>query len=68
MPFYIRRKASQGWMPGLESARNWEHTIPMTTLPNTGELWTVREDLRSNWSPDRKFVDGRIEERNLGET
>jgi Uma2 family endonuclease len=39
----------------------------MATQPNTGELWTVREYLRTSWSPDREFVDGRIEERNLGE-
>jgi len=39
----------------------------MATLPNTEELWTVREYLRTTWSPDREFVDGRIEERNLGE-
>ena len=46
---------------GLED--NWG----MATLPNTEELWTVREYLRTSWSPDREFVDGRIEERNLGE-
>ena len=39
----------------------------MATLPNTEELWTVREYLRTSWSPDREFVDGRIEERNSGE-
>ncbi len=39
----------------------------MVTLPNTEELWTVREYLRTSWSPDREFVEGRIEERNLGE-
>jgi Uma2 family endonuclease len=39
----------------------------MATLPNLEELWTVREYLRTSWSPDREFVDGRIEERNLGE-
>ncbi len=39
----------------------------MATLPNTEELWTVREYLRTSWSPDREFVDGHIEERNLGE-
>jgi Uma2 family endonuclease len=39
----------------------------MATLPNSDELWTVREYLRTSWSPDREFVDGRIEERNLGE-
>ncbi len=39
----------------------------MATLPNTEEPWTVREYLRTSWSPDREFVDGRIEERNLGE-
>ena len=39
----------------------------MATSPNTEDLWTVREYLRTTWSPDREFVDGRIEERNLGE-
>jgi Uma2 family endonuclease len=39
----------------------------MATLPNTEELWTVREYLRTSWSPDREYVDGRIEERNFGE-
>jgi Uma2 family endonuclease len=39
----------------------------MATLPNTEELWTVREYLRTSWSPDRELVDGHIEERNLGE-
>jgi Uma2 family endonuclease len=39
----------------------------MATLPIPEEPWTVREYLRTSWSPDREFVDGRIEERNLGE-
>ena len=39
----------------------------MATLPNSEELWTVREYLRTTWIPDREFVDGRIEQRNLGE-
>jgi Uma2 family endonuclease len=39
----------------------------MATLPISEELWTVREYLATSWSPDREFVDGRIEERNLGE-
>jgi Uma2 family endonuclease len=39
----------------------------MATVPNSEELWTVREYLSTTWSPDREFVDGRIEERNLGE-
>ncbi len=39
----------------------------MATMPQPEELWTVREYLRTSWSPDREFVDGRIEERNLGE-
>jgi Uma2 family endonuclease len=39
----------------------------MATLPTSEELWTVREYLSASWSPDREFVDGRIEERNLGE-
>ena len=39
----------------------------MATMPNSEELWTVREYLSTSWSPDREFVDGRIEERNLGE-
>jgi hypothetical protein len=39
----------------------------MATLPNSEDLWTVREYLSTSWSPDREYVDGRIEERNLGE-
>jgi Uma2 family endonuclease len=39
----------------------------MATLPTSEDLWTVREYLRTSWSPDREYVDGRIEERNLGE-
>jgi Uma2 family endonuclease len=39
----------------------------MATLPISEELWTVREYLSTSWSPDREFVDGRIEERKLGE-
>jgi Uma2 family endonuclease len=39
----------------------------MATLPNSEELWTIREYLQTTWSPDREYVDGRIEERNLGE-
>ncbi len=42
-------------------------TQPNPALPDTEEPWTVREYLRTSWSPDREFVDGRIEERNLGE-
>jgi Uma2 family endonuclease len=42
-------------------------TQPNSALPDTEELWTVREYLRTSWSPDREFVDGQIEERNLGE-
>jgi len=39
----------------------------MATLPTTERLWTVREYLSSSWSPDREYIDGRIEERNVGE-
>jgi Uma2 family endonuclease len=39
----------------------------MATLPTTESLWTVEEYLATGWSPDREFVDGRIEERNSGE-
>ena len=39
----------------------------MATMPISEELWTVREYLATSWSPDREFVEGRIEERNLGE-
>src|SRR6202142_234423 len=45
----------------------WGDNRDMATLPNSEELWTVREYLRTSWSPDREYVDGRIEERNLGE-
>ena len=36
-------------------------------MPTSEDLWTVREYLSTSWSPDREFVNGRIEERNLGE-
>jgi Uma2 family endonuclease len=39
----------------------------MATLPKPERLWTVEEYLRTSWHPDRELVDGRIEERNLGE-
>lgn len=39
----------------------------MATQPIPDEPWTVREYLSTDWSPDREFVDGRIEERNVGE-
>jgi Uma2 family endonuclease len=39
----------------------------MATLPTSEELWTVREYLSTSWSPDREYVNGRIEERNWGE-
>jgi len=45
----------------------WSDNSPMATQPISDELWTVREYLSTTWSPDREFVDGRIEERNLGE-
>lgn len=51
----------------LADAADLEDNHRMATLPNLEELWTVREYLRTSWSPDREFVDGRIEERNLGE-
>ena len=42
-------------------------TASMVKLPNSETLWTVQEYLSTSWSPDREFIDGRIEERNLGE-
>jgi Uma2 family endonuclease len=39
----------------------------MATMPICEELWTVEEYLATSWHPDREFVEGRIEERNLGE-
>ncbi|HEY1254855.1 MAG TPA: Uma2 family endonuclease [Terracidiphilus sp.] len=39
----------------------------MATMPISEELWTVQEYLATSWRPDREFVEGRIEERNLGE-
>jgi Uma2 family endonuclease len=39
----------------------------MATLPRQEKLWTVEEYLRTSWHPDRELVDGRIDERNLGE-
>jgi Uma2 family endonuclease len=51
----------------LALEKDWEDNPYMATLPNTERLWTVDEYLRTSWSPDRELVDGRIEERNLGE-
>lgn len=49
----------------------WEDTECMATLPVQNEyrdeLISVREYLRSSFSPDCEYVDGRIEERNVGE-
>lgn len=39
----------------------------MATALKPEKFWTVQEYLRTTWSPDRELVDGRIEERNLGE-
>lgn len=39
----------------------------MATVRNSEELWTVQEYLSTSWSPDREYVDGRIEERSVGE-
>jgi len=43
----------------------------MATLHTSQERWTVQEYLSTSWHTDREFVDGRIdgriEERNLGE-
>ena len=40
---------------GLEDDRR------LTTMPKRDDLRTVREYLRTGWSPDRVFVDGRID-------
>jgi Uma2 family endonuclease len=67
-------KAKTGRAPNSWTCRNFltgparpRDNCSVATLPNSEELWTVREYLRTSWSPDREFVDGRIEERNLGE-
>jgi Uma2 family endonuclease len=39
----------------------------MATALKPEKFWTVEEYLRTSWRPDRELVDGRIEERNLGE-
>ena len=39
----------------------------MATLPIDDGFISVREYLRTSYSPDCEYVDGRIEERNLGE-
>jgi Uma2 family endonuclease len=54
------------WIPLVELPV-WRDNHCMATLPISEDLWTVREYLATSWSPDREFVDGRIEERNLGE-
>jgi Uma2 family endonuclease len=44
-----------------------EDTGAMATLPIDDGFISVREYLRTSYSPDCEYVDGRIEERNLGE-
>jgi Uma2 family endonuclease len=55
-------------MLGISTAL--EHTVPMATLP-AGEFdepfVTVEEYLHTSYRPDCDYVDGRIEERNVGE-
>lgn len=46
---------------------NEEDTVPMATMPIDDGFVSVREYLRTSYSPDCEYVDGRIEERNLGE-
>jgi Uma2 family endonuclease len=61
-----RSAAAHTWI-SLAGLPIWGDNRLMATLPISEELWTVREYLSTSWSPDREFVDGRIEERNLGE-
>jgi Uma2 family endonuclease len=47
-----------------------EHTVAMATLPASeyiAPFVTVEEYLRTSYRPDCDYVDGRIEERNVGE-
>ena len=61
-----RPAAARAWL-SLAGLLFWGDNEYMATMPISEELWTVREYLSTSWSPDREFVDGRIEERNLGE-
>ncbi len=45
-----------------------EHTFGMATLPIDDGIISVREYLRTSYSPDCENVDGRIVERNVGDT
>jgi Uma2 family endonuclease len=44
-----------------------EDTVAMATLPIDEAFVTVREYLRTSYSPDCEYVDGRIVARNVGE-
>jgi hypothetical protein len=44
-----------------------EDTGVMATMPIDDGFISVREYLRTSYSPDCEYVDGRIEERNAGE-
>jgi Uma2 family endonuclease len=44
-----------------------EHTVAMATLPIEEPHVTVEEYLRTVYRPDCDYVDGRVEERNVGE-
>jgi Uma2 family endonuclease len=67
MDLAVSRKVVASRRHDWQVRPDWGIIEIMATLPNMEDLWTVREYLRTSWSPDREFVDGRIEERNLGE-
>ena len=52
---------------GVGFPRQQEHTGGMATLPIDEPLVTVGEYLRTVYEPDCDYVDGRVEERNVGE-
>jgi Uma2 family endonuclease len=51
----------------LDSEAFRGHTVDMATLPIDAPFVTVEEYLRTVYRPDCEYVDGRVEERNLGE-
>lgn len=61
---------SAHFRPGIPRVTDLEHTVAMATLPVSDfdePLVTVEEYLHTSYSPDCDYVDGRIEERNVGE-
>lgn len=51
----------------MEWTSTWEHTVAMAIQPIDEPLVSVQEYLHADYEPDLDYVDGRLEDRNVGE-